>query len=787
MARWTRRIRVAAAAVLHVCAALVSGLLIAAAVLVWRPELALTPPILARAAQVLGKAYHPRWSALDLRLASESLARKRLTISARDLCVDDSSGVVKACFDSIEAQAAVRFSLRGVELVTLRRFDARSRSLEVDLSKAPPAEPGARRARFHRLNSFVPRALRRVRVEELDWRLPNTTLDTASSTITGDMFLSYSTGLVFSAQLFYDTPAKSENLDIRMKADSDLFTTGRLTRFDASGTLDGDVDDHARFVVSAAQAARRRTGLKARVSFESGGRRATARLDGQATPDRYSGRLAATVADPAGPLREITAAPCDIDAPVSSEGAVERVSVRCRLSAPLPSFGGIHPKRVDGTADLTLRVKPRPLQPDRFEASLRAAAAPPKDWYEARATVEADVTGRLGDISRTLETRHDVEASIKVASFQDVVKFLRGTRYAVPAPFHVLTGPVTATLSSRGDPRAADQEAVYHAAADLTSGRQTVRAHLDGRLTMQQAFTPQRRLEDRTEVTLDDVALELPYLKLGKIPPMNTDPRIRTGEEPPAPPPAAITPAANVAAPLHRSTAAVEYVLLLKTAKPITLYTNLNPTPVPISLDLTARPAGLAGTINVEPFDARLFKRDGQVDHVTLSVRPGSTTMPINGLIKFRESSIDVSLILLGTTDKPKVYFESEPPLDQQQIIALLLFGKPPNDLDPDQTTTVSNSQSAMAQGAFGLASLYLFASTPVQYVGYDPGTQTYAMRFSLPGGASVEVGTASDQTKHVTLSKRLASHWIIETELQRDPDQQRNAVSTFLEWFQRY
>jgi autotransporter translocation and assembly factor TamB len=161
--------------------------------------------------------------------------------------------------------------------------------------------------------------------------------------------------------------------------------------------------------------------------------------------------------------------------------------------------------------------------------------------------------------------------------------------------------------------------------------------------------------------------------------------------------------------------------------------------------------------------------------------------MDLDGLIKVRQDDADIAIKLLGSTERPRVIFESEPPMSQSTIIGLLVFNKSPDDLDPDQSASVSNSQSAMASGAFGLASLYLFASTPIQNVGYDPASQTYAIKFSLPGGASLEVGSGADQSRHLTLRKRLARRWVLQTEVRREEADQRNAVTTFLEWFQRY
>ncbi|HXT01043.1 MAG TPA: hypothetical protein VN915_10235, partial [Elusimicrobiota bacterium] len=108
------------------------------------------------------------------------------------------------------------------------------------------------------------------------------------------------------------------------------------------------------------------------------------------------------------------------------------------------------------------------------------------------------------------------------------------------------------------------------------------------------------------------------------------------------------------------------------------------------------------------------------------------------------------------------------------------------NELDADQSATVSNTQTAMSDKAFGLASLYLFASTPIQFVGYDPAAKAYTMKLSVPGGETLSLSSDFDSTKTVQLRKRLTRHLAIATEAVNSQTR-GNGVVTFLEWFTRY
>ena len=784
---------------------LVCGILVAAAVLVWRPEWFLTPPLLAKLVQKYGQPYHLKWTELTVSIRSKSLRDKEISLKTNDLCFRASSDTLKGCFKRIDGAFTVELGLgpKLADLVTLAEvdhFDVDGRTLQIDNSHpaAPPQpkkKPRSASSGYHDLAQFLPDSLRELRIREMDVRLPKTTLMLASTTtIDGDLSVSFSSAqappLRLSARLYYDTPLKSENLDARVAVDSDLFTKGRLTFLKAVGRLRGDVGDSASFDALLSQKSKNETALKAGVRVVNGTRRLRAGLTGTATAGGLKGRLTALLSDSTGTVRELTVRRCDIDAPLGQNQALEALSIDCRIAAVPPALGntpGRPENQIEARVSLDAKMKPSLLAGDRFEATLAASVGPLKQWYDFHANLTAQLGGRLRDLPKSLTSKHKIEAGLGLAKFQELVKLLQGTAYAIPAPLHVLDGPVEVTLESTGDTSKPDQLFTYHARTDLSSGRQKVAVAVDGKVLARQLFAPGRRFEDQTEVALKNVALELPFLKLGPVPAVTVDSRIRTGEE------VGATPAEEGPDAIKTSTPTrVTYRAHIATVNPIVLYTNLNPNPIPIALDLDVSTAGPTGTITVQTFEADLFKRKADIRYVTLRSEPGVKSMTIDGLILFKMPDADISVKLLGTTEKPQVVFESDPPLNQQDIVAMLLFGKSPDDLDPDQKTTASNSQSAMASGAFGLASLYLFASTPIQYVGYDPATQSYAMKFSLPGGASLEVGSNSQQSSHLTLRKRLARHWVIATEVQRNSTtatnpQPQNAVTTFLEWFQRY
>ena len=192
----------------------------------------------------------------------------------------------------------------------------------------------------------------------------------------------------------------------------------------------------------------------------------------------------------------------------------------------------------------------------------------------------------------------------------------------------------------------------------------------------------------------------------------------------------------------------------------------------------------MEGEVEIKSFRAEIFRRIASVDHVRFTGRAGTPTLDLDGLIVYKTAEARILIRLLGTAQKPRVEFESEPPMSQGDIMAMLLFGKSPGKLDSDQQASAANTQTAVANSAFGLASLYVLASTPVEYVGYDPVSRTYTVKFRIPGGATLQVG--SDGTNRgVQLRKRLAANLAIQTEL-TNTQTQGNVVTTLLEWYGR-
>lgn len=126
-----------------------------------------------------------------------------------------------------------------------------------------------------------------------------------------------------------------------------------------------------------------------------------------------------------------------------------------------------------------------------------------------------------------------------------------------------------------------------------------------------------------------------------------------------------------------------------------------------------------------------------------------------------------VRIKILGLIESPTVQFESDPPLPQNKILTVLLFGKTLDSLDSDESTSVVRAQAAIADGAVSLASMYLLASTPVESIGYDPGTRVFTAKVKLADGTSLNVGSNLSELERIGIRKRLGHQWAVSTYLE--------------------
>ena len=737
-----------------------------------------------------GADYRPAWRKLSFEIRNDNLLTKRILFDAEGLCFDEKHGELKACFPALDLDATVHFGFSPVFSVRrLEKLVVHSSGIALDETAGPPQKK-AKKKKGGGNFQLVPGPVRRMTVGLLDVRVPKATVVSSSATTTASLRAAFTeegkAPLTADAEVVVSTgPKAAQHYRAGLRLDSDLLRLGRATYLDLTARLRGDNGLAADVAAKLSQPKAQELKLLVTALAQAAGRKLQARVDGTPSAERQKGTATLAVVDPSGPAQRVELKNCRFDAPLE-RGHPKRQDLTCGLviePAPLGAVPKGGPKVLGGRLAYHSDFKGK----SRFSATLKADLGPRPRGKGFIASIEAALAGRTDKLPRSLTAGHKLDVSLTIERFQELVAYLSRTAFAVPAPIDAFDGPVTLRLRTTGSGKGESQRLEYEAKTDLSSQKQRLKTRVSGRVDVQDMFLSDRSIKDVTEVVLEDVALQLPYLKLGPVPSPIVDKRIKTGN----PRRDAAADAMSPTPQARQKPSAVDYDARVTTGKPIRLLTNLLKEPIPIGLDLRARTEGLSGKITIEPFDVKIFHQTAKVDHITLSPSPGSSDMTLDGKIVYKKNDVTIDILLVGSTAKPTITLESDPPMTQNEIMAVLLFDKSPAELDSDQQASAGTATQAMTSGAFGLASLYLFASTPVQSVGYDPATQTYDVKFKLPGGATLGVGSNLQESRTLSLRKRIAHNVEVETQLQRNSQQQgpqgRDAITTFLEWFRRY
>jgi hypothetical protein len=222
------------------------------------------------------------------------------------------------------------------------------------------------------------------------------------------------------------------------------------------------------------------------------------------------------------------------------------------------------------------------------------------------------------------------------------------------------------------------------------------------------------------------------------------------------------------------------------TRKPVRIVTHHLPTPLPVSFEYVAggKTHLLKDRINVDidNYEAELLRRKVEVENLNIAI--GKNDTMVNGRLSMNYPQYKVLLDIRGPTDRLNFALSSLPPLPQQDIVSLILYGRPTSALSENQMGSVNDMSAAMADAALGLFSLYVFASTPVQSVGYDPQSRSVVAAVGLGGDYTLNVGGGAEGLSEVGITKELGHNWRVTTTFDDPTQQNLNNLQALLEWY---
>lgn len=471
--------------------------------------------------------------------------------------------------------------------------------------------------------------------------------------------------------------------------------------------------------------------------------------------------------------------PCTISATQEPGGKDVDLALGCAVRAGF-RWGVVHRRamaaKLPAHGDVQIQASARLSgfgQPEASYAGKLSVDARPPLWPQVESSFQlrGDFQGELARGLSGLRQQSTAGLSIHVRDAREFAASLADTPWAVPAPLNNLDGSLDLELSSRW--KDLEAEAPIELKTSLASKEQSLRTSATGRAKL--SLEPTLALHIEADWSLDDVRLSMPRLDLREMPRLFPSSSIRRAQAPGA-----------------SSSSAVHYELHLFTPAANPLRVDVNLLPEPVALDVDVRLSDRAAptiTASARPLGFEIFRRQGTVESFRYTSSPARPHGDVDGRVRLKSGEYLVFARVYGRADRVRVQLTSEPAVGNDELWAILLFGEPMRELDADQQDSSQATARALSQGAFGLASLYVFARTPIERVSYDPLNQQVAVQFRLQEGTSLQVGHSEEATAEVGVRKRLGKGWSVDAkvtpgESEGDRDAQ---VGVGLEWSTRY
>ncbi len=375
------------------------------------------------------------------------------------------------------------------------------------------------------------------------------------------------------------------------------------------------------------------------------------------------------------------------------------------------------------------------------------------------------------------------ELHIATKDFSETIRQLARTPWAIPAPFNVFRGPIT----FRTEPfkNTHDRSTLpANLMTDLTSSEQAFKT--ESHIEIDLAKKDFGVLATRIDAVIKKIQIRIPdYDPLAPTPALARDPRIirrtppppptivstnekgvitRTKPKAPKPSPslaAGDTPKPKVPLALSVRGASESIVLLNRYFRPS----------IGAEIDLKTIPetGEMKGYVMISrPFGVEYLNREVTIEHLEIDLKP---KLEVASLITMERGGYRIEAQVISSSGKTQFLLESEPPLAENEIVSLIIYGRPRNSISSEQTRSVGSAQAAMSSEALGIFSFWAFASTPVESVIYDPESQTYSAVVKLPGGIVASVGSNWENERQLALSKSLGKNWAVSTELIKDSE----------------
>lgn len=471
---------------------------------------------------------------------------------------------------------------------------------------------------------------------------------------------------------------------------------------------------------------------------------------------------------------------CAINSTLDSEkGYPAKAGLQCGLIVT-PDKNRAQIKNVDTLLKATLTARTQGKgSSERLKIDGQAELNGANTFLQGQVKLNGEAEIKLQKPMEVTAAKAAAEVHLRIPDFVVWKDLFESTPFAIPAPLHVLKGDVDLDLHAQLTDLDSPLKADATAQTRLSSKNQKLFVKAEAELeTLGKILKPQG-LKVHADVILQDVHLQAPPLRLAVPPQVLPDKRFVMRKD------------LDISEEEHPTPSKIPFELQwsvkVKTEKPVLISSNLLQSPVPIALDIQAQSDRKPqGKVMVQSFPFEFFRKKATVNNVDLIFHPDTVAPELSGKISYSNPEVDIRILLLGNTQRPIVNLESDPQLNQQQILSVLLFDKSLDELNEDEVNSTSNMSRAVSDGALGLFSLLFLSSTPIQSISYDPNSQSYTARMRLDDNTTFSMQSNMTEQRQFTLRRRLGGNWSVRTELSQEDDR-ADVVQTLLEWMRRF
>lgn len=457
-------------------------------------------------------------------------------------------------------------------------------------------------------------------------------------------------------------------------------------------------------------------------------------------------------------------------------GPALNTAIQCEVEATLnlPPFKAVPtfklPTQTAFTIDLFTQLKNSGKDLD-YQGKLKLEAHPILEpLLIASFVLESDFKGLGSKLTQTAS----LDLKTKIPEMKKVIGLLNKTPWAIPAPLNNLSGSIQLGLTSHW--KDWETTAPFELSTDLQSPEQALKTTTTGTVTLNGNIlkSEQVQIGIDADCTLKNVRLAAPKFDLRSIPRFYPAKEIQKTKRRPTEP-----------------TVVTHYLVRVKTARfhPIQIDSNLLQAPANLVLDAVFDDRkGVSVGLDVLPMKFEMFRKKARLESFQFVTAQNTSAANIEGIILTHSGDYEVKVRFFGKPEAIKVQLSSVPYAPEADLWSILLFGEPLQHLDPDRQTTAQSTSQALSEGALGIVSFFLFASTPIQRVNYDPTTQFVSVYFKVAEGTTLEVGSSGSANAEIGLRKRLGKGWTLNTRVGgSEASDKKTQIGAGLEWSSRY